>query len=219
MIKLVAFLGNYGKEYEKTRHNVSWFFEDSLPFAGRLSWQSKFKGEIAGFTPAELAQWACDYKICSKKDGSPVLVPEEAPAHIYFLKPMTYMNLSGDSIIEAANFYKIKAEEIMVVHDELELAPGFVSLKWSGGLGGHNGLRSTKAVLNTADFFRLRFGIGRPTLPNQGVADYVLSRFTAVEEPKMLNVFSQTNLLLVKVLLSKEPKDLIQTWGKKNLLA
>lgn len=219
MIKLVAFLGNYGKEYEKTRHNVSWFFEDSLPFAGRLSWQSKFKGEIAGFTPAELAQWACDYKICSKKDGSPVLVPEEAPAHIYFLKPMTYMNLSGDSIIEAANFYKIKAEEIMVVHDELELAPGFVSLKWSGGLGGHNGLRSTKAVLNTADFFRLRFGIGRPTLPNQGVADYVLSRFTAEEEPKMLNVFSQTNLLLVKVLLSKEPKDLIQTWGKKNLLA
>jgi len=219
MIKLVAFLGNYGKEYEKTRHNVSWFFEDSLPFAGRLSWQSKFKGEIAGFTPAELAQWACDYKICSKKDGSPVLVPEEAPAHIYFLKPMTYMNLSGDSIIEAANFYKIKAEEIMVVHDELELTPGFVSLKWSGGLGGHNGLRSTKAVLNTADFFRLRFGIGRPTLPNQGVADYVLSRFTAEEEPKMLNVFSQTNLLLVKVLLSKEPKDLIQTWGKKNLLA
>ena len=218
MIKLVAFLGNYGKEYEKTRHNVSWFFEDSLPFAGRLSWQSKFKGEIASFTPAELSQWACDYKICSKKDGSPVLVPEEAPAHIYFLKPMTYMNLSGESIIEVANFYKIKPEEIMVVHDELELTPGFVSFKWSGGLGGHNGLRSTKTVLNTPDFFRLRFGIGRPTLPNQGVADYVLSRFTAEEEPLMQNVFSQTNLLLVKALLSKEPKDLVQAWGKKNLL-
>ena len=218
MIKLVAFLGNYGKEYEKTRHNVSWFFEDSLPFAGRLSWQSKFKGEIASFTPAELAQWACDYKICSKKDGSPVIVPEEAPAHIYFLKPMTYMNLSGESIIEVANFYKIKPEEILVVHDELELAPGFISLKWSGGLGGHNGLRSTKAVLNTPDFFRLRFGIGRPTLPNQGVADYVLSRFTAEEEPMMQNVFSQTNLLLVKVLLSKEPKELVQAWGKKNLI-
>ena len=218
MIKLVAFLGNYGKEYEKTRHNVSWFFEDSLPFAGRLSWQSKFKGEIASFTPKELAQWACDYKICSKKDGSPVLVPEEAPAHIYFLKPMTYMNLSGESIIEVANFYKIKPEEIMVVHDELELAPGFISLKWSGGLGGHNGLRSTKAVLNTPDFFRLRFGIGRPTLPNQGVADYVLSRFTAEEEPMMQNVFSQTNLLLVKVLLSKEPKELVQGWSKKSLL-
>ncbi len=218
MIKLVAFLGNYGKEYEKTRHNVSWYFEDSLPFAGKLSWQNKFKGEIASFTPQELSQWACDTKICSKKDGSPVLVPEEAPSHIYFLKPLTYMNLSGDSIFEVANFYKIQPSEIMVVHDELELEPGFVSLKWSGGLGGHNGLRSTKAVLNTPDFFRLRFGIGRPDNDNIGVADWVLSRFTAEQQELMQNVFSQTNLLLVKVLLSKEPKDLVQGWGKKKLI-
>ena len=218
MIKLVAFLGNYGKEYEKTRHNVSWYFEDSLPFAGKLSWQNKFKGEIASFTPQELSQWACDTKICSKKDGSPVFVPEESPSHIYFLKPLTYMNLSGDSIIEVANFYKIQPSEIMVVHDELELELGFVSLKWSGGLGGHNGLRSTKAVLNTPDFFRLRFGIGRPDNDNIGVADWVLSRFTAEQQELMQNVFSQTNLLLVKVLLSKEPKDLVQGWGKKKLI-
>ena len=131
---------------------------------------------------------------------------------------MTYMNLSGDSIIEAANFYKILPEEILVVHDELELAPGFVSLKWSGGLGGHNGLRSTKAVLNTPDFWRLRFGIGRPENPNIGVADYVLSRFTEEQQELMQNVFSQTNLLLVKLLLSREPSVLIREWGKKNLL-
>ena len=67
MIQLVAFLGNYGNEYAKTRHNVAWQFEESLPFANKLSWQSKFKGEIASCTPAELAQWACDYKIASKK--------------------------------------------------------------------------------------------------------------------------------------------------------
>ena len=219
MIQLVAFLGNYGSQYEKTRHNVAWYFEDSLPFANKLSWQSKFKGEIASLTPTELSQWACDTKICSKKDGSPVLVPEEAPAHIYFLKPQTYMNLSGDSIIEVANFYKIKPEEIMVIHDELEMAPGFVSLKWSGGLGGHNGLRSTKAVLGTADFWRIRFGIGRPDNPNISVADYVLSKFTPDQQEIMQNVFSQTNLLLVKTLLSKDPKQLIQSWGKKNLLA
>ena len=218
MIKLVAFLGNYGREYEKTRHNVAWYFADSLPFASRLNWQSKFKGEITSCTPAELAAWACDTKICSKKDGTPVLVPEDAPAHIYFLKPMTYMNLSGDSIVEAAGFYKILPEEILVVHDELELAPGFVSLKWSGGLGGHNGLRSTKAVLNTADFWRLRFGIGRPKNANIGVADYVLSRFTDEQQELMQNVFSQTNLLFVKLLLCKDPHTLIQTWGKKNLL-
>lgn len=218
MIKLVAFLGNYGKEYEKTRHNVAWDFEDSLPFANKFSWQNKFKGEITSFSLEELSQWACDFKICSKKDGSPVLVPEDSPSHIYFLKPQTYMNLSGESIIEVANFYKIAPEEILVVHDELELPFGFVSLKWSGGLGGHNGLRSTKSVLNTPDFWRLRFGIGRPENEKIGIADYVLSRFSTQEQEMIQNVFSQTNLLLVKLLLSKEPKNLIQTWGKKNLI-
>lgn len=218
MIKLVAFLGNYGKEYEKTRHNVAWYFEDSLPFANKFRWQNKFKGEITSFSPEELSQWACDSKICSKKDGSPVLVPENSPSHIYFLKPQTYMNLSGESIIEVANFYKIAPEEILVVHDELELAFGFVSLKWSGGLGGHNGLRSTKSVLNTPDFWRLRFGIGRPENENIGIADYVLSRFSTQEQEMIQNVFSQTNLLFVKLLLSKEPKDLIQIWGKKKLI-
>ncbi|MCR4580093.1 MAG: aminoacyl-tRNA hydrolase [Treponema sp.] len=219
MIKLVAFLGNYGREYEKTRHNVSWFFEDSLSFASRLNWQNKFKGEIADLSPLQLAQWACDDKICSKKDGSPVIVPEEAPAHIYFLKPLTYMNLSGESIIEVANFYKIKPDEILVIHDELELAFGFVSLKWSGGLGGHNGLRSTKQVLGTADFWRIRFGIGRPANDHIGIADYVLSRFSPEEEEKLVSVFAQASLLLVKLLLTKEPGKMIQAWGKKNLLA
>lgn len=218
MIKLVAFLGNFGSEYEKTRHNVAWYFEDSLPFAQKLSWQNKFKGEIASVTPQEISQWACDFKICSKKDGSPVLVPEDSPAHIYFLKPLTYMNLSGESIIEVANFYKIKPEEILVIHDELELEFGFVSLKWSGGLGGHNGLRSTKSVLNTPDFWRLRFGIGRPQNDNIGIADWVLSRFSSEQQESIQNIFSQTNLLFVKLLLSPEPKNLIQAWSKKKIL-
>lgn len=217
MIELVVFLGNYGREYEKTRHNVAWYFEDSLPFASKFYWQSKFKGQFSTITPQQLSEFAAEFKICSKKDGSPVIVPEEAPAHIYFLKPETYMNLSGESIIEVANFYKIKPENILVIHDELELAVGFVSLKWSGGLGGHNGLRSTKTVLNTPDFWRLRFGIGRPE--HKDIASYVLSRFSQDEQELMQSVFSQTNLLFVKLLLSKEPQKLIQTWGKKNLLA
>ena len=128
------------------------------------------------------------------------------------------MNLSGESIIEVANFYKIKPEEILVVHDELELELGFVSLKWSGGLGGHNGLRSTKAVLNTPDFWRLRFGIGRPQNDKIGVADWVLSRFSAEQQEILQNVFSQTNLLLAKILLSKNPADYLQNWGKKKLI-
>ena len=217
MIKLVAFLGNYGSEYDKTRHNVAWYYADSLPFAEKLIFQSKFKGEFASASPTEISQWACEYKICSKKDGSPVLVSEEAPSHIYFLKPFTYMNLSGESIIEISNFYKIKPEEILVIHDELELPFGFVSLKWSGGLGGHNGLRSAKALLGTADFWRLRFGIGRPENDKMSIADWVLSRFSSEENEKIQNVFSQTNLLFVKLLLSKNPEGLISTWGKKNL--
>jgi PTH1 family peptidyl-tRNA hydrolase len=216
MILLVAFLGNYGKEYEKTRHNVAWNFQDSLPFANKLSWQSKFKGEIASFSPEQLSQWACDTKIHSKKDGSPALVPEDAPSHIYFLKPQTYMNLSGESIIEVVNFYKLKPENVLVIHDELELPLGTVSLKWSGGLGGHNGLRSTKAVLNTPDFWRLRFGIGRPE--HKDIASYVLSNFMAEEAEILMQVFNQTSVLLVKALLSKEPAKLIQEWGKKKLV-
>ena len=128
------------------------------------------------------------------------------------------MNLSGESIIEVANFYKIKPDEILVIHDELELELGFVSFKWSGGLGGHNGLRSTKQVLNTADFWRIRFGIGRPQNDKMSVADWVLSKFSDEQQEILQNVFSQTNLLLVKVLLSKNPADYIQSWGKKNLV-
>lgn len=216
MIELVAFLGNYGKEYEKTRHNVSWLFEESLPFANKLSWQKKFKGEIASCTPSELAQWACDTGVASKKDGSPIIVPDEAPAHIYFLKPLTYMNLSGDSIIEVVNFYKLKPENVLVIHDELELQPGFVSLKWSGGLGGHNGLRSTKAVLNTPDFYRIRFGIGRPD--HKDIAGYVLSNFTADEQIILSQVFAQTAPMFVKELLAKDPQKLVSEWSKKKLI-
>ena len=129
-------------------------------------------------------------------------------------------------LVHAHLTYGVSCEEILrtvetrllEIRDELELPIGTVSLKWSGGLGGHNGLRSTKAVLNTPDFFRLRFGIGRPDNDKISVADYVLSRFTPEQQELMQNVFSQTNLLRVKLLLSKEPKDLIQSWGKKNLI-
>lgn len=215
MIKLVAFLGNYGREYQGTRHNVAWSFEDSLSFANKLYWQSKFKGNYAVIEPEKLAIWSAETGTLSKKDGSPVIVPEEMDSHIYFLKPETYMNLSGESIIELANFYKIKPEETLVVHDELELPLGTVSLKWSGGLGGHNGLRSTKQVFGTADFWRLRFGLTKPQ--NRDIADYVLSKFTPDQQILLSQIFPQTETLLLKVLFSKDPSKLIQEWGKKKL--
>ena len=106
---------------------------------------------------------------------------------------------------------------MLTVHDELELPVGTVSLKWSGGLGGHNGLRSTKAALNTADFWRLRFGISKPD--GRDIADYVLSPFTADERIIMAQVFSQTAQLLVRALLASDPQRLISEWAKKKLSA
>lgn len=125
------------------------------------------------------------------------------------------MNLSGESIIEVVNFYKLKPENVLVVHDELELAPGFVSFKWSGGLGGHNGLRSTKAVLNTPDFWRLRFGIGRPV--HDDVAGYVLGNFSSDEQIILSQVFPQAAGLFCRALLAKDPGRLLPAWSKKKL--
>ena len=215
MIQLVVFLGNYGSEYSKTRHNVAWQFLDSLPFSSRFSWQQKFKGEFLSFSREELSSLFCESKILCAKDGSPVKVSDNAPPKVYFLKPLTYMNNSGLSAIELASFFKIKPEEILVVHDELEMALGFVSLKFSGGLGGHNGLRSMKSVFNTPDFWRLRFGLSKPS--GVDIADYVLSPFSQDERIVLDSVFTQTHNLFAEILLSSLPEKLLQNWSKKKL--
>lgn len=205
MIELVAFLGNYGREYENTRHNVAWLFEKSLPFDSKIVWQNKHKADFCALDSSVFYSWL----------GFEGQV-KNAPSKIYLLKPMTYMNLSGDSIGEVCHFYKIKAENVLVVHDEIELPFGTVSFKWSGGLGGHNGLRSTKAVLGTADFYRLRFGVGKPSDGN--IADYVLGNFTSDERISMEQIFVMTQELFKKALTSSNPMNLIASWGKKKLI-
>ena len=187
LIELIAFLGNTGKQYERNRHNAAWLFADSLSSVSSLSWSRKFKGESATLN-------ALGRKI-------------------QLLKPHTFMNLSGESIAEAASFYKIKPECILVVHDELELPAGTFALKWSGGLGGHNGLRSAKACLGTADFWRLRFGIGRP--PHDDVALWVLSDFSKDELPAM-NAAFQGAAGLFDALLNEDPKKLLPEWKKRQ---
>lgn len=210
MIRLVAFLGNYGRTYENTRHNAAWLFADSLPFAHRLSWQHKFKGAFCSLDASRLASWADEYHLGTSN-------AQTASDAIYFLKPETYMNASGESIGELANFYKLTADHILVVHDELELPAGTISLKKGGGLGGHNGLRSTKAVLNTADFWRFRFGIGRPDNPD--VAGYVLSPFTSDERITMAQTFSAAAIPFTEAILSNDPTKLVAAWGKKKVCA
>ena len=101
-------------------------------------------------------------------------------APVFFLKPTTYMNLSGQSVQAVARYYKIEPNEILVVHDELDLMPGHVRLKKGGGHGGHNGLRDLIAVLGTSDFLRLRLGIGHPGDRSE-VASYVLDEPSKVD--------------------------------------
>lgn len=153
MIRLYAFLGNHGREYHGNRHNVAWQFLETLPFYGELRWERGFKGRFA--------------------------VREAEGGRLWFLKPETYMNLSGDSVAQLMRFHHIEPEELLAIHDELEMALGSFGFKMGGGLGGHNGLRSLEARLGTRDFARLRFGIGRPEHPD--IAGYVLSDFSREE--------------------------------------
>lgn len=221
MIQLISFLGNYGAEYENTRHNVAWLFFKSLPFSSKISFSNKFKSEYFSIDYEVLISWMKECKMIQAKidkngNEKEISIPENAPKKIYFIKPLTYMNLSGEAIGELARFFKIPNTDILVVHDEIELPLGTVSLKWSGGLGGHNGLRSTKAILGTADFWRLRFGVGKPA--NGNVADFVLGNFTSDEKIILSQVFACTNELFAKLILSKEPQNLINSWGKKKVI-
>lgn len=204
MISLIAFLGNYGKEYQGNRHNVPWIYANSFPFLEDASWQEKFKGLYTSFDNEVLAS-----KLgVTKKDS-------KSASRFYFLKPLTFMNLSGESIAPLANFYKIKPEEILVVHDELELPLGTVSLKWAGGLGGHNGLRSAKACLGTEAFWRLRIGIGRPD--HSDIASYVLSDFSKDQRIVLDQEFMQMKEFFASILFDS-PEKQMKEWSKKKLV-
>ena len=124
------------------------------------------------------------------------------------------MNRSGVSVQAAAAFFKIKIEEIIVIHDELELPLGTISLKFSGGLGGHNGLRSMKDSFGSADFWRLRVGIGRPDVGE--VYDWVLSDFSKIEHETLFPALDAGANLLMQT-LENEPDTLLKEWAKKKI--
>ncbi len=150
MIKLIVGLGNPGQQYEKTRHNAGFLFLDYL-----LS-------EVS-------AHWGSEAKFQALQSAAVV-----AGSRQILLKPQTYMNKSGFSVQAVANYYKISPQQILVVHDELDLQPGVVKLKQGGGHAGHNGLRDIISCLGGNEFLRLRLGIGRPPAGGN-VANYVLS--------------------------------------------
>ncbi|MDR1126773.1 MAG: aminoacyl-tRNA hydrolase [Treponema sp.] len=183
-IELVAFLGNPGPVYARNRHNVGWLLSENTPLLASAQWQKKHKSLFT-------------------KIGN-----------VYFLKPETYMNMSGIAVQSAAVFLKIPPERVLIVHDELDLDLGQASFKFAGGLNGHNGLRSIKACLGSADFWRLRIGIGRPEKGE--VIDWVLSDFTSDESPLLESVLSASALAIASA-LADGPESLLPEWAKKRI--
>lgn len=151
MIKLFVGLGNPGPEYEATRHNAGFWWIDGLArqLKVNLAVEKSYWGLMARTTVA----------------GKPV----------WLLEPLTYMNASGKSVAALARFFKIAPEEILVVHDELDVAPGHAKLKMGGGHAGHNGLRDIHAQLGSPDYWRLRLGVGHPGIKAE-VINWVLKK-------------------------------------------
>ncbi len=172
-IKLVAALGNPGNEYLRTRHNIAWQAIEYLSFYDELNWTEKFNSEYSTYT-----------------------IDDEK---VYFIKPMTYMNRSGDGILALLKYFKIDIEEIIIIQDELELDFGTVSLKNGGGLAGHNGLRSIAANLGTKDFYRFRLGISRPPAGGD-ITNYVLGNFNSFEKELLPDYFGKSAEILEAIL-------------------
>ncbi|MEK8108122.1 aminoacyl-tRNA hydrolase [Micromonospora sp. M12] len=159
---LVVGLGNPGREYAGNRHNVGFMVAELL--AGRVGARfGRHKRAVAEVAEARLGF------------GGPKLV---------LTKPLTYMNLSGGPVAALAQFYKVPATQVIAVHDELDIEFGQLRVKFGGGEGGHNGLRSMSKSLGTKDYARVRFGVGRPP-GRQDPADYVLSDFGAAERKEL----------------------------------
>lgn len=168
MIKLIVGLGNPGLQYQETRHNFGFLFLDGLvsQLGGIWRKDTKFEAQIV------------ELMVLNKP--------------LVLLKPETFMNYSGRSVGRVIRYFKIKPEEMLVIHDDLDLEVGAVRLKQHGGHAGHNGLRNIIADLKTNEFYRLRIGIGRPT-KGESVVGYVLSAPLAAEK-----LLIQQSFLVVK---------------------
>jgi len=151
MIKLFVGLGNPGAEYDATRHNAGFWWIDALSRELKvpLVLDKNYHGQIARTTIGGQTVW--------------------------LLKPLTFMNLSGKSVAALARFFKIAPAEVLVAHDELDIVPGQVKLKFGGSHAGHNGLRDIHAQLGTADYWRLRIGVGHPGVKSE-VINWVLKK-------------------------------------------
>jgi PTH1 family peptidyl-tRNA hydrolase len=189
-IKLIVGLGNPGKDYQSHRHNVGFWFVDAL---ARLQ--------------------SVDFKKSSKLlcDIAQAKISKEI---IRIAKPYTYMNRSGQSIQSIAKFYQINCSEILVAHDDLDLSPGVAKVKYSGGHGGHNGLRDTIKALGSNDFFRLRLGIGHPG-DRSKVTDFVLHSPDSFDIEQIQNALV-SSLNIVELMVSGRTEQAMKDLNTKQ---
>lgn len=175
---IIAFLGNPGKKYSRSRHN-------------------------AGFIIGEKIAYEAGIKITKKNFMSETGTGSIYDREVLLLFPQTFMNLSGQAVKKAMDFYNTDHAGLIVIHDELELPFGDVRHKLGGGHKGHNGLRSIIAETGSADFHRIRFGIGRPDNPQMDVSDYVLSGFSS-EEFEKINVHIPAIIKIIHSIIEKK---------------
>ncbi len=186
-MKLIVFPGNPGKQYEKTRHNIAWRVLDHIQEDKNLVWKKKFNALWVMFTV---------------KDEKIVL-----------LKPEVFMNNTGKSVQSASAFFKISADSVTVIHDDIELPFGYFVFKKDGGAGGHNGLRSIAQSLGSENFYRLRLGISRPG--KEQVASYVLSRFSKAEEAELPD-FVRKSADILEEWINSRPEEVPGLYFKKQ---
>ena len=189
MIRLLVGLGNPGPEYADTRHNAGFWWIDAVAkqLGARLSPERSYFG-LVGRVNASV--------------GS-----------LFLLQPMTFMNLSGKSVAPLARFFKIAPEEILVVHDELDLLPGQVKLKQGGRSGGHNGVKDIDAQLGSPDYWRLRLGIGHPGAKSE-VVDYVLRKPAPEQREAIVKAIEQTLPTLDLILAGEMERAMMKVHAK-----
>ncbi len=189
-IKLIVGLGNPGSEYAKTRHNIGFMWVEVLAHMLNVSFktETKYKAKMA--------------KI------------QHGQHEVMLMMPQTFMNKSGESVAPYANFFKIPPEEILVIHDELDLPLGTNKLKQAGGNGGHNGLKDIQARLGSANFWRLRLGIGHPGDRDKVIA-YVLNAFRKEELPEVEISLRETFEILELILSGQMQAAMMKLHTKK----
>lgn len=175
---LVVGLGNPGKEYEQTRHNAGYMAVDTI------TKELNVKPDRLKFKSI-----CCEAEIEDKR--------------VLFIKPTTYMNLSGESVVAAMDFYKIPIEKVLVIYDDISLDPGKLRIRQKGSHGGHNGIKSIVMLTGSENFPRIKIGVGAKPHPDYDLAKWVLSRFNSDEQKALIPAF-ESCLEIVKLILNGE---------------